>query len=214
MGNAKANIDTTGPICLKRIISFFCLFVLVYGLLIAPWPGLGTAYSKLYRAEASFLFGSFGPTGVVCFRESHNSDYVINVDLYNRARRDKDGKVVGLRTSHDIREDGYIYTVFMVALILATPISWKRKGWALFWGLIFIHCFIALKLAFRLLYAFNNEPQLSLFVLNPFWKCLLATAHGEFAVSVTFGFIVCFFIWILVSFRREDFAALLLSDKK
>jgi hypothetical protein len=98
-----------------------------------------------------------------------------------------------------------MYTAFLIALILATPIPLSRKAWALFLGMILIHVFIASQLALRLFHAFNNEP-LSVFTLNPFYGRVLSMANQAFAVNATFGFVVCVFIWILVSFRRRDWA--------
>ncbi len=197
----------------KQLIKFFCLFAIFYGLLMTPWPGFGKAYSKLYLAGASVLFKSFGSKGVVQFNQSDDAEYDINVGLYNRDHVDKNGHVTVFQTSHTSRQDGYMYMTFMTALILASPIPWKRKVWALLLGLILIHGFIALKLAIRLLYAFSIKP-LSLFALSPFWQRILAIAHQQFIVNVAFGFVVSIFIWILVSFRREDWSRILMQKTK
>ncbi len=189
----------------KQLIKFLCLFAVFYGLLMAPWPGFGKAYSKLYLAGASALFKSFGSKGVVLFNQSDDAEYDINVGLYNRDQVDKNGHVTVFQTSHTSRRNGYMYMTFMTALILAGPIPWKRKVWALLLGLILIHGFIALKLAIRLLHAFSIEP-LCIFALSPFWSRILAIAHQQFVVNVNFGFVVSIFIWILVSFRREDWS--------
>jgi len=187
----------------KGIIRFFCLFLLTFGLLMAPWPRLGRAYTKFYSIGAGFLFGSFGPTGIVRFEPLSDSEYDLHITLYNRAHRDADGNMVGLKTRHNSRHAGYMYVAFLTALIIATPIPARRKVWALFWGFIFIHGLIALKLALRIFYTFNHKP-LSMFSLDPFYRQVLSITHQAFAVNVTFGFIVCVFIWILVSFRRRD----------
>ena len=207
MGNTKSSTDAACVklITPKGIIRFFCLFLLVFGLLMAPWPRLGRAYTRFYSTGAAFLFGSFGSTGIVRFEPLSDGEYDINVTLYNRARASPDGNIVGIQTRHNSRLAGYIYVAFLTALILATPIPWRRKGWALFWGIILIHGLVASKLALRILHAFNNKP-LSMFALNPFCKRVLSITHQAFAVNVTFGFIVCVFIWILVSFRRRDWA--------
>ena len=181
----------------KRLIEFICLFAVFYGLLMAPWPGLGKAYSRLYLAGASALFNSFGSKGVVHFNQSDDAECDINVELYNQDQVDKNGQAPIVQARHTSRRAGYMYIAFITALILATPISWKRRGWALFWGLILIHGFIALKLAIRILHAFTIKP-LSLFALGPFWKWILSIAHQQFIVNVTFGFVVSIFIWILV----------------
>ena len=205
MGNTKSSSDApcTKLITPKGIVGFFCLFLLAFGLLMAPWPRLGRAYTTFYRAGAAFLFGSFGSTGVVRFDPLSDSNHDMNVTLCNRARLDPDGDVVAIRTRHSSRHAGYMYAAFLAALILATPVGARRKGWALFWGMILIHGFVASTLALRIFYAFNNRP-LSMFALNPFCTRVLSISHQAFAVNVTFGFIACVFIWILVSFRRRD----------
>ncbi len=218
MGNTKSSSDATCAklITPKGIIRFFCLFLLVFGLLMAPWPRLGRAYTRFYSTGAAFLFGSVGTTGIVRFEPLSDSEYDLHVTLYNRARQGPDGGIARIQTRHNSRHAGYIYAAFLTALILATPIPWRRKGWTLFWGIILIHGLVASKLALRILHAFNNKP-LSMFALNPFCKQVLSITHQAFAVNVTFGFIVCVFIWILVSFRRRDWARIqgfCLKEKK
>ena len=214
MGDTKSSSDATCAklIAPKGIIRFCCLFLLVFGMLMAPWPGLGRAYTTFYRAGAAFLFGSFGSTGIVRFDPVSDSNHDMNITLYNRARLDPDGDVVAIRTRHSSRHAGYMYGAFLTALILATPIGARRKGWALFWGMILIHGLIASKLALRIFYAFNNRP-LSMFVLNSFCRRVLSITHQAFAVNVTFGFIACVFIWILVSFRRRDWVSIASRDR-
>jgi hypothetical protein len=205
MGDTKPNSDASciKLITPKGIIRFFCLFLLVFGLLMAPWPRLGRVYTRFYSIGASFLYGSIGSTGTVRFEPLKDNEYYLYVTLFNRARQAADGGVARIRTRHNSRHAGYMYVAFLIALIMATPISSKRKLWALFWGVILIHGLVALKLGLRIFHAFNNKP-LYLFSLSPFSRRFLSITHQVFAVNVTFGFIVCVFIWILVSFRRRD----------
>jgi hypothetical protein len=205
MGDTKSS---TGAACVKLIspkgmTRFFCLFLLAFGLMMAPWPRVGRAYTRFYSAGASVLFGSFGSTGVVRFEPLSDSEYDMHVTLFNRARPGPGGGVARIQTRHNSRHAGYMYVAFLTALILATPIPWKRKAWALFWGMILIHGFVALQLLLRISHAFNSKA-LSMFVLSPFCSRVLSTAHQAFAVNATFGFVVCVFVWILVSFRRRD----------
>jgi len=197
----------------KGIIRFFCLFLLAFGLLMSPWPRLDRAYRKFYIAGAAFLLGSIRPTGTVTFEPLSDSEHDMNVTLYNRARLAPDGDIVSIRTRHSSRETGYLYVAFLAALILATPIPLRRKAWALFLGIMLIHALIALQLAIRILHAFHNRP-LSMFVMSTFSKRVLSISHQAFAVNVTFGFVVCVFIWILVCFRRRDWAKIISEKRK
>lgn len=215
MGNAKSRFDATCVklITPKGIIRFCYLFLLAFGLLMAPWPRVGKAYTRFYSTGATFLFGSFGPTGIVCFEPLSDSEYDMHVTLYNRARPVPDGGVARIQTHHNSRHAGYMYVAFLTALIMATPIPWRRKGWALFWGTILIHVLVASKLALRISHAFSNEP-LSMLVLNPFYRRVLSITHQAFAINVTFGFIACVFIWILVSFRQRDWPEIVMQRKR
>ncbi|MHC4440575.1 MAG: hypothetical protein ACYS3S_24775 [Planctomycetota bacterium] len=215
MGDTKSS---SGAVCVRLItpkgaIRFFCLFLLAFGLLMAPWPRLGRAYTRFYSTGAAFLFGSFGPTGTVNFEPLHDSEYDLHVTLYHRAHMDPDGDVIAIRTRHNSRHAGYMYAAFLAALILATPIPARRKGWALFFGMILIHGLVASQLALRLLHAFNNGP-FSMFELNRFSRRVLSVSNRAFAVNATFGFVVCVFIWILVCFRRRDWAGIISERRK
>ena len=175
----------------------------------ACWPVLGRVYSKFYCAGANFLFGKFGSKGIVQFSESKEAGKDIEVRLYNSERRNKNGAIVGVKKTHSSRRDGYIYAAFLVALTAATPISVKRRMWVLLWGLALIHCYIALKLTLRLIVDFNREP-IRLFTISPLWERTFYTFYQQFIANVNFGFVVAIFIWILVSFRREDWPWILL----
>jgi hypothetical protein len=215
MGNktSSSNATCVKLITPKGIIRFLCLFLLAFGLLMAPWPRLGRAYRKFYIAGASFLYGSIRPTGTVTFEPLPGSEYDMNVTLYNRARTAPDGGIARIQTRHSSRQAGYLYAAFLAALILATPIPPRRKAWALFLGIILIHVLIVLQLAIRILHAFHNRP-LSMFVMSTFSKRVLSISHQAFAVNVTFGFVVCVFIWILVCFRRKDWTMIISQRRK
>jgi len=207
MGDTKPSNNSAWAklITPKGVVRFFCLFLLAFGLLMVPWPRLGRAYTRFYSAGAALLFGSFGATGSVTFEPSSNSEYYMNITLYNRARPGPGGGIATIQTRHNSRHAGYMYAAFLAALILATPIRWRRKGWALLWAMFLIHGFVALQLALRIYHAFSNKA-LSMFELSPFCNRILSITHQVFAVNVTFGFVVCVFIWILVCFRRRDWA--------
>lgn len=201
LNNGATRFKLTQP---KQVIRFLCVFVLVYGLLMSPWPSLGGAYSRIYRAGAAFLFESFGSKGVVRFEELSDEEYDTKIVFYSRDQVGSDGKMVPIGfMRHSARRSAYIYVAFLTALILATPIRWSRKGWALLWGMILVHGFIVFNMAIWIIYGFNKEP-LSLFMLSPFWKRVLLLAIGVFVRNLTFGLVVCAFIWILVSFCRVD----------
>ncbi len=71
-----------------------------------------------------------------------------------------------------------------------------------------IHAFIALKMLILILNPFSTEP-LCLFELSEFFEQILAIATKVFVTYITPSFTVAVVIWILVSFRREDWLKIL-----
>jgi len=206
MGSAKTGCHTDNERTRTRpVLKALIIMGVVYCVLMACWPVVGGYYSRFYCAGANFLFGSFGSKGKVRFIEAREGDCDVKIRLFNVERRDERGRVQFAEVAHSCRHDGYIYTAFLIALILATPIPGRRKLWALVWGLILLHCFVVIKLAVRLVVAFSREP-IRFFEISPFWRWCLYTFHQQFIVNITFGFVVATFVWILVSFRRGDWS--------
>ncbi len=188
----------------KRVIRFVVLLVVVYGSLMACWPVLGKGYSRLYRAGANFLFGSFGSKGIVEFSESNRAVYDIEVQLYNVEHKDQNGVMRGIKIWQSSRHAGYMEAAFLAALVIATPMPIRRKALALFCGLLLVHGFFVIMIAIYITKAFSSEP-LSLFAIDEFWKRILCRADA-YVIDTACGFIVSIFIWVLVSFRRGDWA--------
>jgi hypothetical protein len=88
-----------------------------------------------------------------------------------------------------------------MALILATPVSWRQRGWALFWGLLLIHLFILFSLQVAI---WEEYPALSLTDFSPFWKSVVDALNYTLITQLGASFSVPILIWILVAIRREN----------
>lgn len=187
----------------KLIVVFFVRLVVCYGLLMLPWPGLEETYADLFRTGAEAVFGNVGSPGAVTLVPGPPTDVTHDTDLY--VRNHKTGAEPGLGISS--RYGAYVPTIFFLALIVATPLTWKRKGWALFWGLLGVHFFIGLVLLLQILYMFTGPT--ALFTLSPLWRRLLAGTVQIINVAPLTWLIVPTFIWIMVTFRRDDVGAIL-----
>jgi hypothetical protein len=205
--NSGARTKFSELISAGKAIKFFCLFVFVYFLLMAVWPVLGPVYSEFYRSAGEFLFGSFGRGNVVRFSKSDNIKYDICITVFNRQNLDENGEIQGSQFYHSIHYGDYMHIAFLTALIAATPLPLKRRGWALVWALILMHAFIALKLAIIIFSLFNIALGKN---------TELADRNIVLAEHITTGFVIAFFIWVLVSFRSKDLVTILkrISTKK
>lgn len=184
----------------KRIAGFFLLLLVLYGLLSAPWPGLQQAYAATYRAAGNWVFGSFGPNGRVRFRPLADGQQKKDTEivLYRR------GSLTGAKIKHSALMVGYLPTVEVIALILATPIPWFRRCKAFLWGMLAVNAFIFLRLGITLVYWFSSDRPWALFRLSPFWSSALNGSYEVLAQSPMLNFAGPVFIWILVTFRRSD----------
>ncbi len=188
-----------------RVVAvFFLRLVVLYALLMAPWPGLRRAYGDYFRACAGLAYRSIGSDGIVRFLplSPPTEDGDTKMKLGNRKTREK--RSIGI----DSRRIGYTPTAFLIALILATPVVWKRRGKALVGGLILIHVYVILVLGVVLLKWFSSDHPVALLEFTPFWRQLLLNAV-EVIVFAPFTWVaVPTAIWILVTFTRNDWQKL------
>lgn len=172
----------------------------------APWPGLEEAYGRLFRAGGNLLFVRFGPGGAVHYRPLTTPD-----------PKDRDMELVltNLRNGAEYtfigssRLQGYRPTAFILALTLATPIPWSRRWRAVLWGLLGIHVYVDLKAAVFLLVAFSGDNSLALFRLGQTGKGFLEYLNWLVVVSYAGWLILPLIIWVLVTFHRKDWEAVL-----
>lgn len=113
-----------------------------------------------------------------------------------------------LRTSS--RLAGYWPTAWLIALIIAKPLPWQRKGWAFVWGLLLVHAFIALRLSLTLVNGGFGAPgkAYALFQLSPLWRDLLGRCEMVLLTDPTASFTVPTLIWALVAFRWSEWSSL------
>jgi len=105
---------------------------------------------------------------------------------------------------------GYMPTAALIALALASPFTWRRRCRVLVWGLILVNIFIAVRVAVSLVYEFRN---VDLYVFRPFWDRAITVTYQSVSVSLTTSSLVPAFVWILVSFRREDLDPLIRAER-
>ena len=96
-------------------------------------------------------------------------------------------------------------TALTAALVLATPISWRRRLIALAGGLVLIHLFILVSLQS---WIWNNSTGVSLLALSSFWQQAADDLNYTLMNQLGVSFSVPVIIWVLVTFRRQDQDAL------
>jgi len=155
----------------KLIIRFAILVTFFYGLFTVARPYIERPYASWFRGFANAVYSRFWfwGEGQVRFFDLHSPRLFEEIDeatpgemsprvkailprpegvkdtlmvLMNRA---KPGPLGMLRTGSRII--AFEPTVVLISLALATPIAWRRKPFLLIVGLVFVHAFIAVRLA-------------------------------------------------------------------
>ncbi len=188
----------------KLIVGFLWRVALLYGLLIAPWPGFNAAYGKYFRTLGQTVFAREGERRMLRFEAvpaelHHGLD--TRIALANRDQADRDGKGPVHYLELDTRGVGWVPTALLLALILATPVPWRRRGWALLWGLLVVHGYILFSVG---VYIWNNSADLALLTLTPFWQQVLGGLEETLITQMGASFVVPVLIWILVTLRKQD----------
>lgn len=186
----------------RPIFWFFIKLGAIYGLLIAPWPGLDTAYRAVFRAIHRPLFCDFGSNGTVTFKPEPDPADGWNSHLILTNTKSGTRMQITYRSRH-----AYLACALTVALVLATPLPWTRRWKSLLIALLLIHLFLAVRLGLGLLDAFSEE-RMGVLSFTPNLKRALQLCVVMLLVSPETTFVVPVFVWIVATFRRGDFQRL------
>jgi len=196
----------------KLIGGFLGRFILVYALLIVPWPGLTAAYGAYFRALGRTVFAhESGRRDVTVEANPDHARFDLDTlfNLANRDQVDASGNVPVRRLGLDSRGVGWVPTALIIALALATPGSGRRRLGIFAACLLCIHCYILFSVA---VYIWNNTDAasgLDLVTLNPFWKQVMNGLEETLITQMGPAFVLPVVLWALIAFRRQDYAALL-----
>lgn len=178
-------------------VRFFARFVVVFVVFLAAWSLVAGAYAAFFRGVG----GSVAATGrdwTVWYSQSTGQDAHHDTEVLFLNRK------ANLRGSFSLssKRMAYMPTAFLAALIVATPIAWKRRSLALLWGMLWVHAYIAIRLLLIPATYFAKEGEES-------GRTLLARLDWVLSGSSAGWTIVPLVIWLLVTFRYDDRVTLL-----
>ncbi|NOT01965.1 MAG: hypothetical protein HOP29_15225 [Phycisphaerales bacterium] len=174
---------------------FFLLGGACYLLLIYPWPGVGAGYAGAYRGVCNVVFESVGWNSKARFEAlddpsgTRDSRVVISTAT-------GDGTIKRRSVSFHTRRTGYVPTAELLALVLATPIPWRRRWKKAVWGILGISLFIAVETGVTILYSMTGTPPIISVV--PATSSFFEELYNMSVASPTVSLIVPVLIWILV----------------
>ncbi len=188
------------------MFGFLLRFLVLYLVLMMPWPGVETAYRAVFAKGGALLYGNLGEyydvTTVEAATDAKGPDVVIVVP-----RRDMD-KLVELGISS--REVGYLASVVVVSLMLATPVAWRRRLWILGLGFALTCLFVIVRLLALVVYTRMADADILNGAVEPgAYQEAIAAVAKFIGFGQPMSYIVPIIIWILVAVRRDVVVQLL-----
>lgn len=190
----------------KGILRFLVTFAVIFTVLMLPWLGLAEGYMAVFRTVGAWCFTRDEGQREVTFLESPDKSVrptFARIEIANRSRLKLDGSGPVRNLDFDVRGLGWKPTALLIALVLATPLPWKRRLTALCWGLLWVQLVVMIFLAFAI---WNESSEIGLVTMSPFWKNLASQWQHNFIAL--FSLASPFMVWALVTFRTADMAFL------
>jgi hypothetical protein len=197
----------------RPVLGFLIRFLLLYTVLMIPWPGVRESYRSAFMAGArtfATLITSGDPVEVIPIDKAKGPE-----DTALVIQEDHGGSVrIGINSG----EVAYFPTALAITLILSTPAPWRRRIRGLLVGLLLINGFIVIRLAVMVWYTHSLLVTQVAAIVTPspptFWSKALQNA--TFAAGIQFvgvghglACIIAVLIWTLVMLRGLDFSLLL-----
>ena len=177
--------------------------LLIYGFLSLPFSFYDETYGMVYRKVAGVFFSKFRDNGSVVFRE-WKEPAMTRVNIGSYAIVNPDGTFHTAAVNINTRYMGYFPTILLIALVLASPVPWNRKLFALAAGLILLTLLIMFKQWIALLWLCEQNTWLRLTDFTGTSKKLLTFLNTFISDASSTVLYFVFLIWFIVTFRLED----------
>jgi len=193
---------------MKTALRFALTAGVVFALLMAPWPGLHAGYAACFRVANEVAFSLFWMGGDV-----HFEPHAVAGEAADTYVRVVESGGAAWYTLVESRGAGWLPTAVFLALVLATPISRRRKWRALLAGGLLVQLYVVGLLWINLLEGLTKHAarcparQHGEWLGASWWHESLQTVIVVFRLDPTVFVAVPVLVWLLVSVRRSDLEA-------
>ena len=188
----------------RLVIRFLLIFFFTYIVLLVSQTGKDV-YARFFCTIGSKVFHYFDEKGIAVLELQKGKDNIkLMVSSTDNIKPEGIGWYMFNRSSDHI---GYWHTIFLLSLIIATPLSWKKKFFALGAGFILISCVVFIRLRTIIIYCCAITPQIGLYQDAAkkesaiFWNTYVGTAYSHF-------YSVCILIWLMVCIGKNEWQQL------
>jgi len=199
---------------------FLLLFAVIYSifLVLGVFAGGRTYYQKAFRSMGESIFGSYGEHGIVKFMdvekskentynpEFHTMILMGNQQQAQKAMREKKNVTVSKTYINDYFI-GFLPTMTLLALLLATPMDIKRKLVVILIGLVAITLIVILRQWVLVVTDMTNNPALELVTSSKSKVKFLIGLKRVFVTNIVVTMMIPFLLWGMIAFRTQDLKA-------
>jgi len=208
--------------------SFCWKLVVIYLVLVAPGPWIKEWWAGAFRETVTSLFqpipamtikslAALGCKATV--NELRPEDLSVRFDPIKKPDRVLDSDMLIIRENAAYRgqlvtlagrmsvsgwHKCYIPIATIIAMVLATPVSWRRRIVALLWGIPLVVFFILLGLTLTFINGISAGDPLALFELSATAKKVITEADHVISRAPVTSFLFPVFIWLLVMFQHVN----------
>jgi hypothetical protein len=191
----------------KSVFLFLLIFSSVYLVFIIPHTGLDHLYCEFISSRGNRIFSNFRKDLLVnCSCEDRNSGN--NMILLLEATYRQYGIVRNEKTLN-IHLDGFLPFAFLISLIIATPIGWRRKAISIFIGIIIMYAMVIFRIRINIIQGLSiihnsiNDSEPPFYFTNSQLK-INNFIFRHFIAPVNSGFIFALFLWLILCFRKKE----------
>jgi len=176
-------------------VAFGLRSLVLYVLLVFPWPGAVELYSSVFRGIANATCSDAFSGARVRFDPMQTPAGTLNTELtlLNRSNQ------AFVRKNITPWRTGYLPTATTIALLLALPIPFRRRCTLLIGAVIAVHGFIVARVFILVANGLNEPTPAATLSLGPAASRMLTNANSIFVETTTVTFVIPAIIWLAIT---------------
>ncbi|MCB0530987.1 MAG: hypothetical protein H6574_15030 [Lewinellaceae bacterium] len=199
-------------------LKYFALFLLIYGILtgISMVPAVGEFCNRIYRKPTEPILAAMLQKAYIQIKADGDYYEILRIEFASKAqvqeqmataKRTGNAMVTITGTQNEVNFQNLFtgFFLFLVTLVLLSPVGWKQKVKSLVIGTILYYLFTVFKL-YLVELIFFNEPQIAIYQTN---SILLSIVKGiRYCMTLSINVLVILVIWAALVLKKDNWKAL------
>ena len=180
------------PRLVRQISVRFLVVVGCFGLGLAIWPLVANVYAAGFCRAGSGVFLSTGGAWRVVVQPMNRPTSMFDVEVVMR-NKGLEGAV-----PYSTKYSAYTPTWIFLALLAATPLTWRQRVIGCIAGLALVHLWIVIGLVVLVVHGYSGDNAVALYSFGPTVTRGLSFLMDVINVSTVTRYAVGAFVWIVV----------------